>query len=99
VAIDDVGKIAVRFQGSNRSVPAKLLSTIGDSSLREALDLQREALVLLEDGDPRRPIVIGRQEGGARAASGHRRSYRTAMTRQGAYGIRALSSLPASDPE
>jgi len=53
------GRVKVTFAGAHRPVAARLLVGIDDASLRRAAEERSEALLVFEDGDSTRPILVG----------------------------------------
>lgn len=50
--------VPVEFEGSGGPVKARLATDLGPGLLAEAVAERRGAVLLFEDGDPRRPIVV-----------------------------------------
>jgi hypothetical protein len=59
-AIDEQGRVFVRLRSHSEAVEACVAEGVSVEQLRDALHNQQELVVVLEDGDPRRPIVLGR---------------------------------------
>ena len=58
---DKLGEIRVKY-GSNVSVPARLLENVNRKKLMQQDSINREVLVVFENGDHERPIIIGIME-------------------------------------
>jgi hypothetical protein len=58
-AIDERGQVFLIVAGVPRPILATLASGIYGDRVRRALDAQEEAIVVFEDGDLQRPIVLG----------------------------------------
>jgi len=73
VAIGDDGRVFVSIGAGRRAVPAILGVAIADSALREAMDLRQEVVLVFENGDPGKPIIVGvirgRETGGRKSAN------------------------------
>jgi len=59
VAIDDKGRIFVSVNGNPKACAAVLAAPIDQAALRAAMDQNQEAVVIFENGDPTRPIILG----------------------------------------
>lgn len=58
VASFRAGEVQVEVPGSAAPVPARVASSLDDASLEAAARERQEAVLLLEGGDPSRPIVV-----------------------------------------
>ncbi len=47
------------FPGTSRPVVARPLAVLDDATLERAAEEQAEAVLLFEDGDPTRPLLVG----------------------------------------
>ncbi|MFL5356662.1 DUF6484 domain-containing protein [Archangium sp.] len=60
VGIDDAGRPLVDFEGNaDGPVAAQLAAPVDSQALRAAATRRQRALLLFENGDPRRPFVVG----------------------------------------
>ena len=53
------GEVRVTFVGSSRPVAARIFAGIDDATLERAVRERSEAVLLFEEGDPSRPLLIG----------------------------------------
>lgn len=53
------GEVRVTFAGATHPVAARLLAGLDDAILERAARERTEALLLFEDGDPARPLLVG----------------------------------------
>lgn len=53
------GEVRVTFAGTTYPVAARVFVGIDDAALKRAAEEQSEAVLLFEDGDPSRPLLIG----------------------------------------
>jgi hypothetical protein len=59
VAIDERGQIFVSVAAKMKPTLAVLSANVDERSVRTALDAQADVILLFEDGDVSRPIIIG----------------------------------------
>lgn len=55
----DRGEVRVTFAGTTRPVVARTLTGLDDATLERAAHERAEAVLLFEEGDPSRPLLIG----------------------------------------
>ena len=53
------GEVRVTFAGTPKPVAARILAPLDDATLERAAQERAEAVLLFEEGDPSRPLLIG----------------------------------------
>jgi hypothetical protein len=69
VAIDERGQVFVSVGPNRKPTLAALAANVEDAAVRTALDSQLDAILLFEESDPARPIVMGFLRSGPLPAS------------------------------
>jgi hypothetical protein len=59
VAMDEGGLALVSFPGADGTPPARLACPATADQMRAALETRQAVVLALEDGDPRRPLILG----------------------------------------
>ncbi len=63
VSLDDEGVVMVWVHGEPGPVRARLAVTVSPDQIKRAIELAQPILMLMEDGDANRPIIVGFVEG------------------------------------